>query len=319
MHKPGGRDRYRDRLIATLLELHTYCRPMGSTTEDEFIAKYIATLPNAERDPLGNWHVTIGDSRVLWSCHTDTVHADPGRQTVAYSPKDGIVCLSRRSARTSSCLGADDTAGVFICREMIARKVPGHYIFHYGEERGGIGSRGLAEDYGDWLKSSFDCAIALDRKGTQDVITWQGAGRTASDTFAKSLAAGLGLNYAPCDTGIYTDTAEYAELIPECTNLSIGYESAHSRRECLDVNHVLSLLDALTVLDTSALVIERDPAEMWIWGDEDEDEDEDETGRLLDWYARDRRDDRRDLPQYLDPVFERVQRELQAQIKRGKG
>src|SRR5216683_3061735 len=89
-----------------LLDMLTYCRPAGSDTESAFIDKYIAPLPGAQADAHGNWHVAVGDSTVLWSCHTDTVHSKQGRQTVHVNDRTGTVGLSRRSRRhsQSSCL-----------------------------------------------------------------------------------------------------------------------------------------------------------------------------------------------------------------------
>ncbi len=247
--------------LTTLLDMHTYMRPAGSVAEGQFIDRYIRPLPNAERDPFGNWHVSVGDSAILWSCHTDTVHRTSGRQRV-HLGANGLLELAHSSK--SNCLGSDDTAGVFLCREMILRGIPGHYMFHYGEERGGIGSSALAEEYPEFLQQ-FTSAIALDRQGTSDVITYQGWGRTASDTFAGSLAdilnAAGDLAYAASDHGIYTDTAEYQHLIPECTNLSVGYKFAHSALECLDTNHVIRLLHALCSVTSDQLTIARSPGD----------------------------------------------------------
>lgn len=244
----------------TLLDMLTYCRPTGGATEHDFITRYIVNLPGAERDPYGNWHVIIGESNVLWSCHTDTVHTQGGRQTL-HMRENGIVGLSKRSKHVSSCLGADDTAGVYICREMILRGIPGHYIFHTNEEAGGIGSQDIAQ-LCPALLDGIDFAIAFDRKGTRDVITYQ-CGECCSDAFAWSLAHALdyaGLSgYRPSDRGIFTDTAQYVAIIGECTNLSIGYEHAHTLLETLDTKHVDKLLNALCRLDTSTLVSERLP------------------------------------------------------------
>jgi len=154
---------------------------------------------------------------------------------------------------------------------MIRYHVPGYYLFHWGEERGGIGSRALADHHADMITREFDHAIALDRRGTGDVITHQSYGRTASDRFAAALADQLGdlagLTYAPAH-GIYTDTAEYAELIPECSNLSVGYRGEHTPHEELDLRHVDRLLGALCDLDTAALPMARVALEPW--ADEDE-------------------------------------------------
>lgn len=247
--------------MSELFDMLRYRRPAGSITERIFIERYILTLPGVESDyckPFSNWHVQVGTSRVLWSCHTDTVHYTDGIQLVKYTKNDFIKLHKRE--RISNCLGADDTAGVYLLRQMILRGVPGHYVFHGCEEHGGKGSQALAMEHGSWLRDSFDYAIALDRAGCGDIITHQAGGRTSSDLFAYSLADSL-VGYQPCPYGMYTDTAEYADLIAECTNLSVGYEHAHTPREVLDVNHVDSLLDDLVSFDESTLSVARRPGE----------------------------------------------------------
>ena len=252
----------RQPFLTTLIDMHSYMRPAGSATESLFIDHYLANIPGISRDPYGNWRIAIDDTPVLWSCHTDTVHHDSGRQSTHYDDATGMLSLSKRSKRRSSCLGADDTAGVFIMREMIRRNVPGSYVFHFGEEQGCIGSRDLAEYDPSWL-SQFDMAIALDRGGCHDVITHQIGNRCASDLFVKSLADALfaadkRVILSPAH-GVYTDTASYVDIIPECTNLSVGYSGAHGRSESLNCWHVLRLLDTLCQLDTTQLTIDRDP------------------------------------------------------------
>src|ERR1035437_8714888 len=146
---------------------------------------------------------------------------------------------------------------------MILSGVPGHYIFHYGEEFGGEGSSELARYPGDTLAGS-KYAMALDRSGTGDVIAHQYA-RCCLDTFAESLSAALnlsGLDYQPDSTGVFTDTANYTDLIGECTNLSVGYQHAHSERETLDTVFLSHLFDALCTLDPALLVSERLPGDL---------------------------------------------------------
>lgn len=277
-------------LLAELAEMHTYMRPYDSPAEREFIARYLADLPGLTIDGNRNLHVIIGESpRVLWSCHTDTVHRSSGRQKVAIGA-DGMLAVlrdpprrpsrrERKRARKgkgtegtnlyrvpdygkSNCLGADDTVGVFLCRQMILAGISGHYVFHFGEESGCIGSSGLA-DLEPHLLAGIQIAIAFDRRGTGDVITHQCGARTASDAFARSLADELNLQpdlfYAPDDGGVFTDTNEYRQLIPECSNISVGYYGAHSPDERVDTVHVLRLLEVLCQLDQSKLVVERDP------------------------------------------------------------
>ncbi len=257
-------------LVRELVEMHTYCRPYQSLAETDFRNRFIWSLPGAFPDDSGNLHVVIGTAPILFSCHTDTVHRLSGRQTV-HLDSLGILHLSKNSRRWSSCLGADDTVGVFLMRHMILAGVPGRYVFHSGEEQGCIGSGLLAESMPDMLKG-YRAAIAFDRKDYGDVITHQCSRRTASDAFTQALADqlnGQGLKYAPSDRGLYTDTEQYADLIAECTNLSIGYSGNHSGQESVDTKHVLALLAALIAVDWSALPIDRDPQARdytWIGG-----------------------------------------------------
>lgn len=245
--------------------MHTYMRPHGSRAEGLFIRRFLWDLPGLTVDVYGNYHVIQGDSSIVWSCHTDTVHRSEGRQTVHYDPQSTILSLSRRSKRLSTCLGADDTAGVFICAGMVLAGVPGHYIFHYGEESGGIGSGNLARMAPELVQGATH-AIAFDRRGTSDIVTHQWSTRTASDAFAASLGTELArvdsrLAYKG-HTGVYTDTAEYADIIGECSNLSVGYQDEHSIRETLNTSHTLRLLAAMCRLDQSTLVQVRQPGEI---------------------------------------------------------
>ena len=112
------------------------------------------------------------------------------------------------------------------------------------------------------LLNLYDYAIAFDRKDFGDVITHQRGRRTASQEFALALAHDLnlcGLDYAPSDHGLYTDTESYEALIPECTNLSIGYEGNHGKQETVSTCFVLKLLDALLQVDWANLPCVRVP------------------------------------------------------------
>jgi hypothetical protein len=144
--------------------------------------------------------------------------------------------------------------------QMVARGIPGLYIWHAAEEVGGLGSAHIAAETPAIL-ARIDHAIALDRRGYDSVITHQSGGRCASDAFAKTLATQLGGSYAPDDGGTFTDTAHYADLIPECTNLSIGYFGAHTAAESLDVAFLADLLDRICELDPTSWPIARAPGE----------------------------------------------------------
>ncbi len=200
-------------------------------------------------------------STTLFNAHLDTVHKHPGKRKVKYDQKAGIV-----SSTDGTPLGADDGAGVWLLLEMIDAGVPGYYLFTVGEECGGIGAKFMATNH---ILKSFDRAIAFDRRGTSSVITHQAFGRCCSDVFAQTLADELNFvlpdGYAylmPDDTGIYTDTAEYIDVIPECTNLSTGYNFEHTAHETLDINYLAALRDACITIDWGALPTERDPSEV---------------------------------------------------------
>lgn len=242
-------------MVEELHHMLTYMRPAGTTHEQEFVSRFVDTLPGVFADDYGNRHVVIGNTNMLWSSHTDSVHHQTGRQVVI--KRDGVFRLKGDQPKKPSCLGADCATGVWIMRNMILRGVPGHYAFHRDEEIGGCGSSWIAKN-DPGLLEGVEIAVAFDRKGYDSVITHQGS-RTASDEFARSMAGLLGDKYMADDTGIFTDTAKYASIIPECSNLSVGYHQAHSAQEWQDIDFAVLLLDKVTHLDTSKLVVARDP------------------------------------------------------------
>jgi len=238
----------------TLMEMLTYKRPHGSKSERKFVNRFLMPL-GLRQDGFGNYYKVIGTfPNILWSSHIDTVHRDSGRQAVAF--KDGWL-----TAPNSTCLGADDGAGVWLMREMILANVPGLYVFHRDEEMGGTGSNWIAKHNPGFLKG-IRMAIAFDRKGTRSVITHQNGSRCCSQAFALSLCKALGESWEPDDSGVFTDTAFYTDLVPECTNISVGYYEQHTKGERLYVPFLLDLCDVLTSMDVGSLVIERTPGEV---------------------------------------------------------
>ena len=256
--------------IKYVLDLLSYCRPDRSKSEARFIREYLLSIPEARSDPFGNVHVdlrTLPTHRTLFVAHTDTVHHASGFQSVWYDYKAQLV-------RTrGQCLGADDGAGILVLLNLIRNQVPAYYIFTRGEERGGKGARYLAEtDYK--LLEHFDRAIAFDRRGTSSIITHQSYGRTCSDAFADALSDVLSndsLMYAPDPTGVYTDTAEFLDIIPECTNVSVGYVAEHGPAETLSIPHLFDLMAQTVLVPWDELPTARDPyaieiASGTLWG-----------------------------------------------------
>jgi len=246
-----------------LQSMLTYCRPHGGEGEKQFVERFIRPYePEEIKDVAGEvlaYVVRVGkDAPVLWCSHVDTVHIQtaPVKQTIVYDEEGGMIYKDDKMP-----LGADDGAGVWMLLEMIDAGVPGTYMFHRGEERGGIGSRAIAAQYTAFLKP-FKYAIAFDRRGTGDIITEQMCGVCCSDEFALALAALLDMDYKPDNTGSFTDTANYIDIIPECTNVSVGYNNEHSPNETLDVWHLESLRNAVVAAFKTgiALPVKRDPS-----------------------------------------------------------
>ncbi|NDB70229.1 MAG: M28 family peptidase, partial [Methylocystaceae bacterium] len=241
----------------TLWDMLQTMRPANSKAENAFIKKYLDSIKGMKKDSYGNRYIRIGTAPIAWSCHTDTVHKESGSQRITYNKNRGTISLSKFEAK-ASCLGADDTAGVWLMLELIKRKKEGLYIFHRAEEIGGLGSDYIANKTPE-LVAGIQAMIALDRKGTDSIITHQMGGRCSSDAFAASIADQLA-GFRSDSTGSFTDSANYMALVPECTNLSVGYEAAHSPQESLDYFHLLALRDSLLELDYSKLIIDRTPA-----------------------------------------------------------
>lgn len=238
----------------TLADMLAARRPHGSRSERQWIKQFLVPL-GTEIDGFGNVYKRIGKPHILWSCHTDTVHSQAGRQSLVLN--DGVF---QTRDPNSNCLGADCTAGAWIMREMIKADVPGLYVFHRGEEHGGIGSSAVST-FTPELVDGIQAAIAFDRYGRNSIITHQAGDRCCSDAFARSLAAQLGDNYRLDDGGVFTDTANYTDLIGECTNVSVGFEHEHQRNETLDTYHLRRLLSALLEMNQGALVFDRKPGE----------------------------------------------------------
>lgn len=254
---------YKNILHKTLARALSLARPHASITTMEFTTWIFKHLPKhllgaAWLDDACNLHVdarTQDHHRTLFTAHVDTVHRVAGpnkiRKTATKWYADG------------AALGADDGVGCALLMHLIHSGIPAYYIFTQGEECGGIGAKHIAKEHQDLL-AQFDRAIAFDRRGTDSVISHQGYGRCCSDAFAQGLADAFNatndnLMYAPDDTGVYTDTAEFTDIIPECTNISCGYYFEHGDKEELDMLHFDQLGAAVVLVAWDSLPTERDP------------------------------------------------------------
>ena len=231
----------------TFLKLTSKTYPYGFETELE------SFLPKGyTKDVHGNYFYKIGDTKTAFTSHLDTAckeqvnvkHIFEGN----YIKTDG-----------TSILGADDKAGVTILLYMIEKNVPGLYCFFIGEEVGCIGS-GLASE--ETYFKNYDRMISFDRRGTTSVITHQSSKRCCSDEFAQELANAInksGLEMELDNGGVYTDSAEFDGVIPECTNISVGYYSEHTKSEKQDIEFLTKLCEALVRVDWENLPTSRNP------------------------------------------------------------
>jgi hypothetical protein len=249
-------------LMSTLRFALSMKRPHGSREEGRLLASLMhpSLAAVSHVDICGNLHIDMRVShkkhRTLFVAHVDTVHRSSGKNKFDDSKP-------MWTAADGQPLGADDGAGVAMLAGLMAAKVPGYYLFTRGEERGGIGASYVAERYEKTL-ANMDRAIAFDRKDVFSVITHQSRGRCCSDAFAEALSEDLnarGLMYMPDDSGVYTDTAEFVDLIPECTNLSVGYYGEHTPNERLDTDHLLALFRAAVDIKWDLLPVQREPGD----------------------------------------------------------
>jgi hypothetical protein len=140
---------------------------------------------------------------------------------------------------------------------MIEKKIPGLYYFFIGEERGGIGSNKVASvfDSVEHLRGVKRC-VSFDRRNYYSVITEQLGMQCCSDEFASALAKELnksGMNYSLDPTGIYTDSANFIDQIPECTNISVGYFSEHTVSERQNIDFLEKLAKASVKVNWESL------------------------------------------------------------------
>jgi len=243
-------NKMKDNKMHSYFEMLRYKRPEGSLEQKQFCKRFLEPV-FGQPDEHGNYVLIVGDApNVAFMSHHDTVHSNGGMQTPYIV--DDYVYISE------DCLGADCTTGIYIMLNLIELKIPGVYIIHAAEEIGCLGSSAIVQDNPMWL-GHVDIAISFDRWGTQSIITHQMGERTCSDTFAMSLADQLGMGHK-CDTkGSFTDSNEYRGIIPECTNLSVGYYNQHSAKESQDLTYLDNLIEALAQVDWSKLAVDRTP------------------------------------------------------------
>jgi hypothetical protein len=215
---------------------------------------------NLDIDEFGNLFIKIGESDVMFTSHLDTA-------TSALTEVNHVFDGDIIKTDGKSILGADDKAGVTVMIYMIEKNIPGLYYFFLGEEVGCIGSKKVAEKHKVDKLPYINKVVSFDRRGTDSVITFQAGSRCCSDKFGDELSKRLNdaevtFKYKNDPTGVYTDSAQFVSIYPECTNISVGYYSEHTFSERQDISHLIKLSEACTKIDWSSLPVERDPSKV---------------------------------------------------------
>jgi putative aminopeptidase FrvX len=234
----------------TFLELTKYNLPYGF---EEHILKYLPT--GTKKDEAGNYYyITDKLSRTMFTSHLDDASWDP-MEKVNHIIDDDIV-----STDGTTILGADDKAGVTIMLYMIEKKIPGTYYFFIGEESGMIGSSDIINSKGKkYFKNKYDRCISFDRKGYGSIITKQMGTYSCSYLFANHLKKqfdSFGLIHKNDPTGVFTDSANFIGIIPECTNLSVGYFNEHTTMEIQDLSYLKRMANISSKIDWEILPTE---------------------------------------------------------------
>lgn len=237
---------------STFLSLVTETYPYG--TEDE-VTKY---LPELNTDKFGNYYKIIGDSDTMFTSHLDTASRDKESISLISMEKNGQELIMSDG---TTILGADDKAGVTVMLYMMAHNVPGIYYFFLGEERGGIGSGKVADAFHTFsFLKGIKKVISFDRRNYYSVITEQAGSECCSDAFGESLCKELnksGMKLGLDPTGVFTDSANFIDVVPECTNISVGYFNEHTHDELQNITYLTKLAEACVSANWNNLVIQR--------------------------------------------------------------
>jgi hypothetical protein len=244
--------------VTRLIDVLKTKRPTGTEyTTAKSILGNIANYVFDERNEFMFAYIDVkNDTSVIstiFTCHLDTVERDTGNNDIQII--DNMI-----SVKNGGILGADDGAGICVLLHMIENKINGRYFFFSKEEIGGVSSKFAVHNHPE-LFEGVSRAIAFDRKGTSDVVVSQIGQEGCSPLFGLTLSDKLTelmpYEFEPA-SGVYTDTAEMFNCVPECVNVSVGYYNEHTSRESLDLTYLINLCNAVCVLDWNSLPTVRD-------------------------------------------------------------
>jgi hypothetical protein len=236
----------------TFLKLTEYTVPFGYESGLESL------LPNGwKKDSIGNYYYEIGNSKTLFTSHLDTACKE--REKINHVIDGNII-----KTDGTTILGGDNKAGCVALFYLIENNIPGAYYFFLGEEMSvdedyPHGSLLAIEEIPNYFKK-FERVISFDRKEKDQFITRQLGKNCCSDEFASALINEFsknGVNYKKDNTGYYTDSAFFADIVPEVVNLSIGVWNEHHKNEYVDISYVESVSKAAAKIDWESLPTKR--------------------------------------------------------------
>ena len=235
------------------LQLTEYTTPFGNEKELRHL------LPSfLKQDKWGNYYHKIGTRpTTLFTCHLDNYCET--KEKVNHVIEGNLI-----KTDGTTILGADNKAGVCVLLYLIEKNVPGLYYLFSGEEpiiSGGLwGSSQIFNDLS--ILSGIERAVAFDRKAYGSIITRHMAQYCCSNEFADALCSEFsskGLAMKKDETGYYTDTGNFIEFIPECTNISIGVFNEHHNTEYVDIDYVERVAKVASTIDWESLPTSRHP------------------------------------------------------------
>lgn len=263
-----------NKIIKKFIELTDYTYIYG---DEDKLEKHLPK--NILTDSVGNYYIKIGESDTMFCSHLDTAAYEKEKVEHDFWKSEGKLFVGTKGdiikktyknkkgetieydAKTGTLLGADDKAGVVIMLNMIENNIPGLYYFFIGEEVGRIGSTAAYKNHNNIFKEYKRC-ISFDRRGYGSIISKQMGSVCCSSEFVSELSKEfkkVGMVFKDDPTGIYTDSATFMDVIPECTNLSVGYFDEHTEYETQDLTYLVKLSNACLKINWDSLPVKRNP------------------------------------------------------------
>lgn len=193
------------------------------------------------------------EAPVILAAHLDTVS---GALPLDVRAEEG------KASGVGGGVGADDKAGVALVLHLAQDPPLGvGFALFLGEE---VGCLGAEEALKSRLFTKAKAVVSLDEEGRGEVFRVQGGQETASLEAALWLAERLELGHRASDRNTWTDSAVFAGAVPECLNLAVGYERAHTDGDVQDLEYLDLLGEALRRVPWEGLPVRRKPKKVWL-------------------------------------------------------